>query len=98
MGIREKAMRIASLDEMGASSSARRWPSPGGAENDKTKKPNEIVRAFVGSITKEGDTVVACDSKSKLWRDLRLKRTMQRWNMKYVDIARSPESALREFT
>ena len=28
-GIREKAMRIASLDEMGASRSARRGPSPG---------------------------------------------------------------------
>ena len=28
-GIREKAMRIASLDEMEASSSARRGPSPG---------------------------------------------------------------------
>ena len=27
-----------------------------------------------------------------------LKRAMQNWNMKYVDIARSPESAMRVFT
>ena len=27
-----------------------------------------------------------------------MKRAMQNWNMKYVDIARSPESALRVFT
>ena len=47
-GIREKAMRTASLDEMGASSSARRGPSPGVAEIDKTKKAKEIVRALVG--------------------------------------------------
>ena len=37
-GIREKAMRIASLGEMGASSSARRGLSPGRAEIDTTKK------------------------------------------------------------
>ena len=43
-GFREKAMRIASLGELGASSSSRR------AENDRNKKVNEIVRAFVGSI------------------------------------------------
>ena len=66
-GIREKAMRVASLDELEASSSAGRWSSPGGAENDRNKKVNEIARAFVGSITKEGDIVVAPDTKSKLW-------------------------------
>ena len=27
-----------------------------------------------------------------------LKRAVQNWNMKYVDLARSPESALRVFT
>ena len=94
-GIREKAMRIPSLDEMGASNSAGRWSSSGGAENDRNKNVNEIVRALVGSITEEGDIVVACDSKSKLWKDVDLKRAMQNWNMKYVDISRSPESALR---
>ena len=97
-GIREKAMRIASLDEMGASSSARRGPSPGRVEVDKTKKARDIVRAFVSSIMTGGDTVVACDSKSKLWKDADLKVAMQTWSLKFVDIARSPESALRVFT
>ena len=68
-GIREKATRIARLDELGASSSAGRWSSPGGAENDRNKKANELMRTLVRPITKEGDTVVASDSKSKLWRD-----------------------------
>ena len=36
--------------------------------------------------------------KSKLWTDLSLKRALQNWNMKIVDIARSPGSALRVFT
>ena len=66
-GIREKALRIVSLDEMGASSSAR-VVGPGGAEIDKTKKAKEIVWALVGSITEEVDFVVARDSKSKLWK------------------------------
>ena len=52
----------------------------------------------MGLITKEGDTVVASDSKSKLWRDLSLKRAIQNWNTKCVDIARSPGSALSVFT
>ena len=90
-------MRIASLDEVGASSSARRALSPGRVEIDKTKKAKEIVRALVGSFTEEEDIVVACDSKSKLWKDVDLKRAMQNWNMKYVDMARSPESASRVF-
>ena len=51
-GIREKAMRIASLDELGAGS-AGRWSSSGGAENDKNKKLDEIVRVLVGKIMKE---------------------------------------------
>ena len=58
-----------------------------GAANEKTKEANELVRAFVGQITKEGDIVVASDSKSRLWRDLSLKRAMQNWNMKYVGSA-----------
>ena len=91
-GIREKAMRIASLDKLGASSSAGRWSSSVEAENDRTKKANELVRAFVGSTMKEGDMDVACDSKSKLWRDLSWQRARQNWNMKYVDVARSPGS------
>ena len=44
-GIREKAMRIASLGKLGASSGAGRWSSSGGAENETV---NEIVRALVG--------------------------------------------------
>ena len=72
-GIREKAMRIASIGELETSSSARRWPSPGELANDKTKNANEVVWALVGQKTKEGDMVVAADSKSKLWRDLSLK-------------------------
>ena len=51
----------------------------------------------MGFITKEGDTVVASDSKSRLWKDVELKRATQSWNMKCVDIVRSPESALRVF-
>ena len=37
-------------------------------------------------------------SSSKLRKDLSLKRAIQNWNMKYVDIARSRGPALREFT
>ena len=81
-GIREKAMRIGSLDELGASSSAGSWSSSEGAENDRTMKANEIVRAIVGIINKEGDIVVASDSKSKLWKEKSLKRAMQNWDMK----------------
>ena len=47
---------------------------------------------------KEGDIVVATDSKSKPWKDMSLKGATQNWNMKYVDLARSPGSALRVFT
>ena len=36
-GIREKAMRIASIDELETGSSAGRWSSPGRAPHDKTK-------------------------------------------------------------
>ena len=97
-GIRGKAMRIACLDGMEASSSAREGLSPTAAEIDKTKKAREVVRALVGSITEEGGIVAACDSKSKLWKDVDVKGAMPNWNMKCVDIARSPESALRVFT
>ena len=79
-------------------SSAARWSSAGRTANDKTKKANELVSALVDQITKEGDIVVGSDSKSKLWRDLSLKRAIQNWNMKYVDIVRSPGSVLRVFT
>ena len=75
-------MRIASLDELGASSSAGRWSSSGGAENDRNKKVNKIVRALVGSIMKEEDIVDASSSKSKLWKDMSLKRAIQSWNVK----------------
>ena len=68
-GIREKAMRIASLDELRASSSAGRWSSSGGAENDRNETVNEIASAHAGSTRKEGDIVVASDNKSKLWKD-----------------------------
>ena len=85
-GIREKAMRSASFDDMGASGSARRGPSPGEAEIDKIKKAKEIVRV---QQRKKGDIVVACASKSNLWKDVDLRRAVQNWNM------RSPESALR---
>ena len=40
-----------------------------------TKNVCELVRALV-------DNVAAFGSKSKLWRDLRLKRAVQNWNMK----------------
>ena len=89
-GIHEKAMRIASNDEFQTDSSAGRWPSPGRAANDKTKEADELVRARVGQITRKGDIVVASERKSKLWRDPSLKRAIQHWNMKYVDVAKSP--------
>ena len=43
------------------------------------------------------DIVVACDSKSTLWKDVDLKRAMQNWNTEYVDIVWSPESESRVF-
>ena len=89
-GIREKAMRIAGLDELGASSSAGRWSFAGGAEKGRNKKVSEMLRAIVGLMAKEEDIVVASDSKSKLWKDRSLKRSIQNWNMKYVDVARNP--------
>ena len=61
-------------------------PVQGRAANDKTKKANELVR-IDGQMTKEGDIVVASDSKSKLWGDLSWKRAKQNWNVKYVDVA-----------
>ena len=98
-GIREKATRIASLDELETGSSADRWSIPRGEANDKTKKANELVRALVGQITKEVDIVVASDGKSKLWRDLSLMRPIQKLEHETCfDIARSPVSALRVFT
>ena len=57
-GIREKAMRIASIDELQTSSSTARLSSPGRAENDRTGKANELVRSLVGVIKKEGDIIV----------------------------------------
>ena len=47
---------------------------------------------------KEGDIVVASDRKSKLWKNISLKRAMQEWSMKNVNIARCPGSATRVFT
>ena len=85
-GIREKATRITSIGELEASSGAGRWSNSGRDENDRHKRVNDIVRVFVGQITKEGDIVV---SKSKLQRDLSLKRAIQNWNMKHVVIPRS---------
>ena len=63
-GICEKAMRIASMDELETGRSAGRW-SCRGAANDKTQKAHELVGTLVGQITKEGDIVVASDSMSK---------------------------------
>ena len=76
-GIREKAMRIASIDELETGSTTR-WSSPGRAANDRT-----------GNFSA---------SKSKLWKDMSLKREIQDWNMKCVDTKRSPGSAIRVFT
>ena len=81
-GILEKAIRIASIGELETGSSAGRWSSPKGAANDKTKTANELVRAVVGQMAKEGDIDVTNDSKSKLWKDLSLKRAKQNGNMK----------------
>ena len=52
-GIREKARRIASVDESGA-------------ESDRTRQANELVRSLVSMMKKEGDIIVASCSKSKL--------------------------------
>ena len=53
------------------------------------------VRAIVGQITKEGHS-------RRLWQQVKTverleKRAIQNWNMKHVDIARSPGSAVRVF-
>ena len=81
-GIREKAMRIASIGELETVSSTARWSNPGGAENDRTGKATELVRSLAGMIMKEGDIILASGSKSKLWKDMSLKRAIQDWNMK----------------
>ena len=65
-GIREKAMRIASIDELETGSSTARWSSPGRAENSRTGKSDELVRSLVGILKKEGDI----GRKSKLWKDM----------------------------
>ena len=91
-------MRIASIDELETGSSTARWSSPGGAEFGRTGRADELVRSLVGITEKEEDFFVASDSKSELWRDMSLKRAIQNLNMKYFDIVRSPESALRVFT
>ena len=97
-GIREKAIKIASFDELGSSSSAGRWSSSEGAEKDRNKKVNEIVRAPLDSIMEARDIVLASDSKSKMWKDMSLPQTIQNRDMKYVDVARNPGSALGVFT
>ena len=66
---REKAMRIASIDELETGSSTARWSSPGGAEFGRTGRADELVRSLVGITEKEEDFFVASDSKSELWRD-----------------------------
>ena len=70
-------------------------PVQGEQRMTRTRKSIEFLRAFVGSTMKVGDSVVASDSKSKLWKDMSLKRVILFWNMKYVDVARTPGSALR---
>ena len=52
-GIREKVMRVASFDEVEESSGAGRRSSSEGAETDRNKKANEIVRDLVGLVLKE---------------------------------------------
>ena len=74
-GIRENA--TASIEELETGSNAARWSSPEGAESDKTEKANVFARALVGMIKKEGGINVASDSKSKLWRDMSLKRAVK---------------------
>ena len=68
------------------------------AATDRNKKADEIVSGLVGLVKKEGDIVVASDSKSKLCKHMSLKRAIQDWNMKYVDVVGSPGLALRVFT
>ena len=89
-GIREKAMRIASIDELETGSSTARWSNPGRAESDRTRKANELVISLVGMTKKAEDMIVASGSKSKQWRDMSLKRAIQNWNVKCVGIERSP--------
>ena len=74
------------------------WSSSGRAENDRNKKVSEILRALVRLAMREGDTVVASDSKLKIWNDVSLTRAIQNWNKNCVGVARSPGSALRVLT
>ena len=46
----------------------------------------------MGTIKKEGDIVVASDSKPKLWKDMSLKRAVQHCNME--DVKRCEESRI----
>ena len=73
-GIREKANEDCKLRSDGDRQQIRQMVQGIGEGQD-----HELVRALVGQITREGDTVVASDSESKLWRDLSLKRTRSIW-------------------
>ena len=88
-------MRIASFDELETGSSSARRPSPGGADNDRAGKANELVGSLVTIVKKQGNIIVASGSKSKLWRDMSLKRAVQNWNVEYVGVVRNPGSAMR---
>ena len=52
-------------------------PVQGVAENDRTEKANELTRSLVGTMKKGGDIIVISGSKSKLWREVSLKRSIQ---------------------
>ena len=64
-GICEKAMRIASIDELGASSSAGRWFSLG-AENEGTRKSMTDGSGLRRSSKNERNKKVN-DIVSRLW-------------------------------
>ena len=61
-GIREKAMRIAGIDELEAGSSTARWSSHGGAENDRIGKAKELARTLCGFDNKRWR------QKRRLWQ------------------------------
>ena len=64
----------------------------------QAKNLDENISGREQKRRESGGSDDANGSKSKLWRDMSLKRAIQDWNMKSVDVARRPGPAIRVFT
>ena len=81
-----------------SSSGAGRWSSSWRAENDRNKKVNEIVRAFVGFIVKERRCCHCLRQQVKAMERIEFEASNTTFEHEIVDVARSPGSSLRVFT